>query len=91
MTVTVGHDQTISVAIQSDANVTAVFKDLLGQIFRVSSPNTIVNVEPIGLIPHSKNIGPQLVIHGWCHMIGRTIGAIDQNSQPFKIHRTVNR
>ena len=90
MAARVSHDQAVRIAIQRNADITPSFENLFGQGFGVRGAHAIINVESIGSIAHRKHIRAQFVIDGRSHVIRRAVGAVDQNSQAFKIHIAVN-
>jgi len=75
----VADGQPVGVAVQGDADISAVFAHRLGQGARRGRAALVIDVAPIGADPDFLDLGAQLIEGGRGHLIGRAIGAIDHH------------
>ena len=76
----------VGIAVMGDAQVRAVFPDLLAHLLRVHRAAFLVDVHAVGLIAVHENLGAKLAQDAGCGFIGRAVGAIDHDTHAFERH-----
>src|SRR5690606_448900 len=82
----VDDDNTVSIAIERDANIGTHFMNLLGQAQRVRGAAILVDVETVWLVIDGDHFRAQLPKSRWSHLVACTIGAIDDDAQTRERH-----
>jgi hypothetical protein len=76
----------IGVAIQRDADIGADFMDLARQRDRVGRTAIEIDVGAVGLVADRDHVGAQFPQSRRRHLVGRAIGAIDDDAHSRKRH-----
>jgi len=77
----VGHDHTVGVAVERDAEIGAMVEHRLAQRGRRGGTAILVDVETVGLDRHRHHLGAKLVKHRRRDLVGGAVGAIDHDLQ----------
>ena len=83
--VVVDHDQTITIAVQSNTEICTFCQHRLLQRFWRGRSKPLVDIKPVRLIAKADHIGAQLCHHGRRDVVGRTVGTIDNDFQTIEI------
>ena len=79
--VSVSHDETVCVPVKAHRHLTAGGPALLRQMLGVCRPNAAIDVEAVRRIADRDHIGAKLMKDIRRNVIGRTVGAVDEDLQ----------
>lgn len=79
--VSVSHDETVCVPVKAHRHLTARGPALLRQMLGVCRPDAAIDVEAVWRIADRDHIGAKLMKDIRRNVIGRTIGAVDEDLQ----------
>src|SRR6516162_3846598 len=79
-------DDAIGVAVEGDADVGAHLLDLGAQGGRLGRSALAIDVEAVGLDPDRHHVGAELPQRLGNYLIGRAVGAVDDDAQPVEAH-----
>ncbi len=85
--VAVGHEHSVPVAVERDAEVRLVLSHRALQGRGVGRAGPVVDVEAVGAYPDRNDIGAQLVEHVRGDMVSGAVGAVDDDLQPAQVER----
>jgi len=87
----VHHDEPIPIPIKRQAEICFDLKNPLPHGVGLGSPHTFIDIEPVGRIPHRDDGGSKLREHVGRDVIGGSMGAINDHTNPVEIHTGCNR
>ena len=82
----IDHDQPVRIAIQRDAELGAVAEHLGGEEAGLGGAAAAIDVEAVRRDADGNHLRPQLPQHRGRHLVGRAMGAIDDDAQTIQPH-----
>ena len=79
------HQHAVAIAIKSDAQVRMLSQHSSLQLLHVGGTAVVVDVQAVGLSRQHGDLCAQLLEDARRHLVGRPMGAIDNNLQACKI------